>query len=308
MHNSAFGDPPFGNDQPPMFGDNGPAAYTAETTGVSAVGTSTALFRDPPASVFGENVPVGGETGVSDSWSHFGAATTPVTTPGKKGKKKTSGIGTPLSGLASRTSPATGPKSPLADGASGGLLGSKAPSPYDKGKRLSPLNPASQMNNDQVTEANNDNWGFGSGHQGGTSSWGAVNLDEPPKQPSRAPSPVPPAQHVEPPVQPALEELETGPTTGKKKKKKGGVTTVAANVFASGADDERKKQEEKGAQAREDSLAKEEQERKDAEEKKLQEIENTQSNGAPQSFSGNPTSLFSGGFSSSLSLNPPDKP
>ena len=290
---SAFGDP-----APAMFGDNGPAAYTGETAGVSAVGAS-AIFGEPPASVFGQNA--GGETG--DSWGFpAAAATTPVTTPGKKGKKKNSAIGTPVSGLASRTSPAAGPKSPFGDGASGGLLGSKAPSPYDKGKPLSPLNPASQMNNDQGTEANKDgDWGFESGHQGGTSSWGAVNLDEPPKQPSRGPSPVPPV-YVEPPVP---EEPETGPIGSKKKKKKTGATAAAE------AEDARRKQEEKEAQEKEQSrLAKEEQEKqeRDAEEKNRQESEMAQSTGAHQSLFGNTTNQFSGAISSSLSLNPSDKP
>lgn len=299
---SAFGDPApsaFGNGPPPaMFGDNGPAAYTGEPAGVSAAGASTAIFGEPPASVFGQNAG-GGETGVSDSWGFpAAAATTPVTTPGKKSKKKNSAIGTPVSGLASRTSPAAGPKSPFGDGASGGLLSSKAPSPYDKGKPLSPLNPASQMNNDQGTEPNNDNWGFESGHQGGNSGWGTVNLDEPPREPSRAPSPVPPVQPMEP--------LPEEPTAGKKKKKK--TTSAAAGAFASEADDARRNQEEKEAQEREESrLAKEEQQ-KQAEEKKRQESEAAQSTGAHESLFGNSTNYFPGAISSSLSLNPSDKP
>ena len=103
--------------------------------------------------------------------------TTPTAKKGKKQRKNSNAISAPASGVASRASPAlstkkspfensadtgffndpaagTGSISPPIQG--GGLWGSKAPSP----KPLSPLNPASQINNDPSATGQELNWGL----------------------------------------------------------------------------------------------------------------------------------------------------
>ena len=105
-------------------------------------------------------------------------ATTPTTKKEKKKRKNSNALSAPASGMASRASPAlSAKKSPFENTADtgflddpatgtrslspaiqgGGLWGSKAPSP----KPLSPLNPASQLDNDPpATGQEESNWGF----------------------------------------------------------------------------------------------------------------------------------------------------
>ena len=314
---SAFGDVP----PPLMFGDGGPAAVTGRNGGGGG------LFGDPPASVFGESAsPVVGagasgetnhnNTNASEGWGYGSSGpTTPAsTTSGKKGKKKTTtnAFGTPASGngagLGSKTnSPsAFGTRNDdLGVGAgAGGLLGttgsSKAPSPYEKGKPLSPLNPAAQMNNEGGSwgggaDLNRD---FGEGGGGGGESWGFDNANAPPangswgfdggaeggegatdlqarneaapsgwgqvnlNEPAKVPSRVPsPA----PPPETPVDEPEIN-VVGKGKKKKKGPT----------ASEERKKREEEEERAKEEQRkmeAETERLRREAEEKERLEIQ-----------------------------------
>ncbi len=271
---SAFGDVP-----PSMFGDTGPAADAGQVAEAGTAGGSTSLFGEPPVSVFGETAGTAQEAIASDSWG-VGAVTTPPVSSGKKGKKKTSATGTPVSGLASRTSPLSGVKSTFADESAaspfGGGRGSKGASPYDKGKPLSPLNPASQMNDEQVAEPSNDTWGLDNANAGEFSSWGKVNLSEPARQTSRAPSPTPPQfQPEEFTVQSPAEEA--GVSTVKKKKKKGSTATTPArspNLFSFDAEEQRKKDEQDAQKAQEESEKQEAaRAKKDAEEKEKAEAE-----------------------------------
>lgn len=331
---SAFGDVP-----PSMFGDTGPAADAGQVAEAGLAGGSTSLFGEPPISVFGETTGTAQEANASDSWG-IGAVTTPPVLSGKKGKKKTSATGTPASGLASRTSPLSGVKSPFAEETSapsfGGGWGSKGASPYDKGKPLSPLNPASQMH-EQVAEPSNDTWGGDNVNAGEFSSWGEVNLNEPARETSRAPSPTPQLQPEEPTV---LAE-DAGASTVKKKKKKTSTATTPAkspNLFSFDAEEQRKKEEQdaqeenekkEAAKAKKDAKEKKkaeaeaEAERKDAEEKEKAEAarianeqgakendRNQQENSqASASLFEVTDTLFSGGLGTSSSLNPPgDKP
>ena len=306
----------FGNDRPPsMFGDSGPAANDG----------GPALFGEPPASVFGE-------TAVADDGWGFQAtaptvASTPTTTKSGKSKRKGSaapspGVATPASGLASRNSPSFGAnKSPFgrqsdfatleepvvaAAGTSSpntGLWGSKAPSPFEKKEKgLSPLNPASQIDNEPPAANDTLGWDFsgnpGGGSGGGGDGWGNVNMDDsyhqeariPSRTPTRAPSPVPPvhtASPVPPPPAP-VEDPVAEPTfqetsTAKKKKKKGTTPVtkspaVLAQEVAEKEEEERKKAEaakqaeaEKNANEEKERLEKEEAERRAQEEERQRE-------------------------------------
>lgn len=320
---SAFGDAPpsmFGGP-PSMFGDTGPAADAGHTLQAGVSGESTSLFGEPPASVFGETAGATQEATVSDSWG----VTTPVSpavTPVKKGKKKASATATPASGVASRISPLSGVKSAFADESAsspvGGTLGSKGASPYDKGKPLSPLNPASQMNNLQVAETNNDAWEFNNQNAGEFSNWDDVNLAESAKQTSRAPSPGPALQPH--PEEPAIQK-ETGGSTGKKKTKKDSTATTPSkspNPFSL-EEELKKSQQEQEAQARKDEedrqqaeatcIAEEARiaEEQAAEKHNRDQQENNQAS-EPASLFGNNNSYFSGGQKTSFSLNSLHKP
>lgn len=266
-------------------------------------------------------VPAAAEGGAGDSWSApVETAEVPVVVTtssiGKKGKNKgknSTGISTPASGMASRVSPALSTKkspfentadagfycdppislSPAIDNGTGGLWGSKAPSP----KPLSPLNPAVQIHDDPSTAVQNEfNWNFetpgdtgaAAGGETGASNeptWNDVNLGDDPasrvpsqmaskvpsrvaskvpsraasgvpsRVPSRVPSPTPP-----PPEEPAAVEKEPV-TTGKgKKKKKGSATTTPAKSPHIPAQEVADKEEEERAR-----VEREEQERLAAE-------------------------------------------
>jgi len=201
-----------------------------------------------------------------------------ITTPstGKKGKNKrknSTAISVPASGLASRASPAPSTKkSPLgntpdtgfyddsattflaADTTSAvegsGLWGSKVPSP----RPLSPLNPASQIDNDPSATVR-DEFESGFDTAGGTGGETSHKLDlndaslgdNPAKTPSRAPSPIPAA-----PEEPAVTEKAIG--KGKKKKKGSTATTPAKSphVLTQEAAD---KEEEERARVEKERLA-----------------------------------------------------
>ena len=213
------------------------------------------------------------EGGADDNWNIPVVTTvaaeeppaTPITTPStakKTSKRKNSAaISTPASGLASRASPALSTRQSLIENtgdagfyddptaassfmaagtpsisrapsvsAGGGLWGSKAPSP----KPLSPLNPASQMDNDPLATLQDElNLRLDTSGGAGTVAGGeAEKSNEPdvslgdnnPTKPStQAPSPIPPTSEE-------LTAVEKEPVTaGKpKKKKKGSTATTPA--------------------------------------------------------------------------------
>ena len=265
---TAAGTPLFGDPPASVFGDalanesggdnvvwgatGGEVAN--DNWGITGVGANDNNWDgERPAN--GDFYPLAAE-GAEDNWSMPVATTptaevhdvitTPSTTKKEKSKRKNStAISAPASGLPSKTSPALSTKkSPFqstADGGfyddpvttslspaieGGGLWGSKHPSP----KPLSPLNPASRMDNEPSATVQDDfKWSFESGAVVGTGgsnepSWNDVDLgDNPTKTPSRAPSPIPP-----PPEEPAAVEKEPVTNVKGKKKKKGSTATTPA--------------------------------------------------------------------------------